>query len=82
MILNAMQGSLAVYATARTCVTGVRDRPLFAIRAVLAKGSPGEVYNIGGNCERANIDVVRAVCGTGRIRAGFRHRRMSGSSAS
>ena len=64
MILNAMQGKpLPVYGDGRN----VRDW-LFvtdhcsAIRAVLAKGSPGEVYNIGGNCERANIDVVRAVC--------------------
>lgn len=34
-----------------------------ALRAVLARGRPGEVYNIGGRNERRNIDVVRAVCG-------------------
>ncbi len=33
-----------------------------AIRAVLARGRPGETYNIGGNAERANIDVVHAIC--------------------
>ena len=33
-----------------------------AIRAVLDRGRVGETYNIGGNNERANIDVVRAVC--------------------
>ncbi len=27
----------------------------------LVKGRPGEVYNIGGNCEMKNIDVVRAI---------------------
>jgi len=27
----------------------------------LVRGRPGEVYNIGGNCERRNIDVVRAI---------------------
>ena len=29
--------------------------------AVLERGEPGRNYNIGGNCERANLDVVRAV---------------------
>ena len=33
-----------------------------ALRAVLAKGQPGETYNIGGRSELANIDVVRSVC--------------------
>jgi dTDP-glucose 4,6-dehydratase len=33
-----------------------------AIRTVLDKGRIGETYNIGGNNEQANIDVVRALC--------------------
>ena len=33
-----------------------------AIRAVLAGGRVGETYNIGGNSERANIDVVTTIC--------------------
>jgi len=33
-----------------------------AIRRALAAGRPGEVYNIGGNSEQANIDVVRQLC--------------------
>ena len=33
-----------------------------AIRRVLEAGRPGEVYNIGGNNEMQNIDVVRTVC--------------------
>ncbi|MEW6330046.1 MAG: dTDP-glucose 4,6-dehydratase [Pseudomonadota bacterium] len=33
-----------------------------ALRTVLAKGRPGEVYNIGGRNEKANIDVVRTIC--------------------
>jgi len=64
VILNAMQGKpLPVYGDGQN----VRDW-LFvtdhcaAIRTVLARGSPGEVYNIGGDCERANLDVVRAIC--------------------
>jgi dTDP-glucose 4,6-dehydratase len=32
-----------------------------AIRTVLAKGTPGEVYNVGGDCERANLTVVREI---------------------
>ncbi|MDR1661677.1 MAG: dTDP-glucose 4,6-dehydratase [Azoarcus sp.] len=33
-----------------------------AIRAVLAQGRPGETYNIGGGCEKPNIEIVRAIC--------------------
>lgn len=33
-----------------------------ALREVLAKGRPGEVYNIAGNCEITNLDVVEAIC--------------------
>jgi len=33
-----------------------------AIRRALEAGRPGEVYNIGGNAEQANIDVVRGLC--------------------
>lgn len=33
-----------------------------ALRAVLAEGRPGEVYNIAGNCEITNLEVVEAIC--------------------
>jgi dTDP-glucose 4,6-dehydratase len=33
-----------------------------AIALCLAKGRSGEVYNIGGNSETTNIDVVRTLC--------------------
>jgi len=33
-----------------------------ALEAVLRRGRPGEVYNIGGNAEKRNIDIVRMVC--------------------
>jgi dTDP-glucose 4,6-dehydratase len=65
MILNALEGKpLPVYGDGGN----VRDW-LFvgdhcsAIRTVLAKGRPGETYNIGGNSERANLDVVKTICG-------------------
>jgi dTDP-glucose 4,6-dehydratase len=64
MILNAAEGKpLPVYGDGRN----VRDW-LFvedhcrALQCVLAKGEPGQTYNIGGNCEQANLDVVRAIC--------------------
>ncbi len=34
-----------------------------AICAVLDKGRSGEVYNIGGNNEKANLDIVRLILG-------------------
>ncbi len=33
-----------------------------AIRKVLEAGTVGETYNIGGNNEKLNIDIVRSVC--------------------
>jgi dTDP-glucose 4,6-dehydratase len=64
VILNALEGKpLPVYGDGKN----VRDW-LFvedhcaAIRTVLEHGRPGETYNIGGNSERANIDVVTAIC--------------------
>ena len=32
-----------------------------AIDAILGEGREGEVYNIGGNCERRNIDIVKLI---------------------
>jgi len=66
MILNALEGKpLPVYGDG----SNVRDW-LFvedhcrAIRRVLQDGRCGEVYNIGGNCQRTNLEVVRAICQT------------------
>jgi len=33
-----------------------------AIALVLQKGRVGEIYNIGGNCEKRNIEVVELIC--------------------
>jgi dTDP-glucose 4,6-dehydratase len=33
-----------------------------ALRLVLEKGVPGEVYNIGGHNEKQNIEVVKTIC--------------------
>ncbi len=34
-----------------------------AIARVLATGRPGEVYNVGGNSERTNLQVIDTLCG-------------------
>ena len=33
-----------------------------ALQAVFENGTPGETYNVGGNAERTNIEVVTAIC--------------------
>lgn len=33
-----------------------------AIDLIIHSGEIGEIYNIGGNCEKANIDVVKTIC--------------------
>ncbi|MFL6579625.1 MAG: dTDP-glucose 4,6-dehydratase [Burkholderiales bacterium] len=64
IILNALAGKpLPIYGDG----LNVRDwlyvaDHCTAIRLALANGRPGETYNIGGNTERTNIDVVRTVC--------------------
>ncbi len=35
-----------------------------ALALILKNGAPGEIYNIGGNCERINIDVARLILRT------------------
>ena len=64
MIANALAGRpLPVYGDG----LNVRDwlyvtDHCAAIRRVLEAGRTGETYNIGGNEERTNIDIVRRVC--------------------
>ena len=63
-IINAVQGKpLPVYGRG----DNVRDwlfvaDHIEALLAVLANGHVGEVYTIGGQAEKRNIDVVRAIC--------------------
>ncbi|HEY2864853.1 MAG TPA: dTDP-glucose 4,6-dehydratase [Casimicrobiaceae bacterium] len=64
MIVNAIAGkALPVYGDGKN----VRDwlyvgDHCAAIRAVLSRGEPGATYNIGGNAERTNIEVVQTLC--------------------
>jgi len=64
MILNAIEGkALPIYGNGQN----VRDW-LFvedhckAIRTVLEQGISGQVYNIGGNNEKTNLQVVHTLC--------------------
>jgi dTDP-glucose 4,6-dehydratase len=41
-----------------------------AIELVLAQGQPGEVYNVGGDNERANLELVRLILTTLRAITG------------
>lgn len=33
-----------------------------AIDTILTRGKVGEIYNVGGHCERTNIEIVRMIC--------------------
>jgi dTDP-glucose 4,6-dehydratase len=64
MILNCLEGKpLPVYGNGEH----IRDW-LFvedharALTLIAEHGRAGESYNVGGNCERTNIEVVRAIC--------------------
>ncbi len=64
MVLNALEGrALPIYGDGGN----VRDW-LFVedhcegIARVLEAGRPGEHYNIGGECERSNLEVVEGIC--------------------
>lgn len=63
-ILNAIEGRpLPVYGDGQQ----VRDWLYVedhadALLRILTNGTVGETYNVGGRCERRNIDVVRQIC--------------------
>ncbi|RMG01838.1 MAG: dTDP-glucose 4,6-dehydratase [Planctomycetota bacterium] len=76
MILNAVEGKpLPVYGDGKN----VRDWLYVedhcrALRTVLRRGKPGEAYNIGGNCEMQNIEVVKTICKlVDRLKPGLPH---------
>jgi dTDP-glucose 4,6-dehydratase len=64
MILNALKGEpLPIYGDG----LNVRDWLYVtdhceALRLVLGRGRLGETYNIGGSCEKTNLDVVKTLC--------------------
>ncbi|MGZ3523772.1 MAG: dTDP-glucose 4,6-dehydratase [Thermodesulfobacteriota bacterium] len=64
MILNALKGKpLPIYGDG----LNVRDWLYVedhceALDIVLRKGRGGEVYNIGGRCEKTNLEIVKTIC--------------------
>ena len=63
MITNAMEDKpLPVYGDGLNVRDWIHvEDHCAAIEAVLVDGRPGEVYNVGANCEIANIDIVKGV---------------------
>ena len=63
MIHNCMEGKpLPVYGDGMQIRDWLHvDDHCSALYAVLTRGASGEVYNIGGNNERANLDIVRLI---------------------
>ena len=63
-IINALEGrDLAIYGTGQN----VRDwlhveDHATALLTIATQGRPGVSYNVGGNAERTNIEVVQAIC--------------------
>jgi len=64
IILNALEGkSLPIYGDGQHVRDWLYvDDHARALRLVVAKGAIGETYNIGGNNEQTNLEVVRLVC--------------------
>ena len=64
MILNGMEGKpLPVYGKGLNVRDWLYvDDHCEAIWEVVTRGRAGETYNIGGNCEKANLEVVRTIC--------------------
>ncbi len=64
MVHNALVGkSLPVYGDGKQVRDWLHvDDHCSALRAVLARGVPGETYNIGGRSEKANLEVIHTIC--------------------
>lgn len=64
MIINALNNkSLPVYGNGLNIRDWLYvDDHCKAIDLILHKGNTGEVYNIGGNTEMRNIDIVKIIC--------------------
>ncbi len=63
-ILNALeQKPIPVYGTGENTRDWlyVEDHAR-ALRLIAETGVPGESYNVGGHCERTNLEVVREIC--------------------
>ncbi len=66
MLINAMKGiELPVYGDGGNIRDWIYvEDHCEALLTVLEKGNPGESYNIGGNCEKQNKEIVQLICDT------------------
>ncbi len=64
MVLNAVQGKpLPIYGDGLNIRDWLYVKDHYrAIVAALDRGRPGEAYNIGGNSEKTNLQIVKAIC--------------------
>jgi dTDP-glucose 4,6-dehydratase len=64
VLLNAKEGkALPIYGQGNQIRDWLYvDDHVRALLTVLEKGKPGETYNIGGNNEKTNLQVVHAIC--------------------
>jgi len=64
MILNALEGKgLPVYGDGANVRDWLYvDDHCEAVWQILKKGAAGETYNVGGECEKRNIEVVKEIC--------------------
>jgi dTDP-glucose 4,6-dehydratase len=64
MLLNALEGKdLPIYGDGGNVRDWIFvDDHCLGILAVLEGGRPGEKYNLGGECERTNLEMVDALC--------------------
>ncbi len=76
MILNALEGrDLPVYGDGQNIRDWLHvEDHCAALQMILASGRPGEVYNVGGDAERTNLQVVHLICDlVDELRPGLPH---------
>ena len=76
VILNAIEGKpLPVYGDGKNVRDWLHvDDHCAAIRTVLQSGQPGDTFNIGGDSEATNLEVVQRICDTvDRLRPDLPH---------
>ncbi len=63
-VTNALAGkTLPLYGDGRHVRDWLHvDAHVRGLYAAFLRGRAGEVYNLGGECERANLDLARAIC--------------------
>ena len=63
-IMNALQGKeIPIYGNGNNIRDWIHVKDhCSAIKLILEKGIAGSSYNVGGNCEMTNLDIVKMIC--------------------